>query len=133
MSRAIIYATNSNNQTVGIGGIVSPGTVVRRYGCNCQLSGNGIVISGTGYYDISATVTLTPTAAGTVTASIYQDGVPLQGATASATVAAVDTTVTLPVIGVARLMCCNSASNLTMVIEGVESDISRYTIKVEKT
>jgi len=30
-------------------------------------------------------------------------------------------------------MCCNSASNLTMVIEGVESDIVRYTVRVEKT
>lgn len=133
MSRSVINTANANNQTVGIGGIISPGGVVRRYGCNCQLSGNAITITGTGYYDISASITLTPSAAGTVTVTAYQDGVPLQGATASETVAAVDSTVNLTVIGMARLINPNAGSNITLVLTGVESDIVNVAEKVIKT
>jgi len=133
MSRAVLYTANSNNQTVGINGIISPGGVVRRYGCNIQLSGNAVTLTGTGYYDISASITLVPSAAGTVTVTAYQDGIPIQGATASATVAAVDTSVALPVIGMARLVNPNAGSNITFVLTGVESDISNFALKIIKT
>lgn len=133
MSRAVIYVSNSNNQTVSENGIISLGGVVRRYGCNCQLNGNAITLTGTGYYDISASITLVPSAAGTVTVTAYQDGVPLQGATASATVAGASTSVNLSVIGIARLICPNAGSNLALVLTGVESDISNVALKVIKT
>ena len=126
MSRAVLYTANSNNQTVGINGIISPGGVVRRYGCNIQLSGNAVTLTGTGYYDISSSITLVPVTA-------YQDGIPIQGATASATVAAVDTSVALPVIGMVRLINPNAGSNITLVLTGVESDISNVTLKIIKT
>ena len=68
-----------------------------------------------------------------MTVTAYQDGIPIQGATASATVAAVDTSVALPVIGMVRLINPNAGSNITLVLTGVESDISNVTLKIIKT
>ena len=95
MSKSMIYTVNSSVQNVLDGGQISLGTVVRRFGCNCELSGNGIVIEGVGYYKIDVAATVIPSEIGTATLSAYKDGVEIPGASTSAEVTAADTAVAL--------------------------------------
>lgn len=91
------------------------GTVVRRFGRNIQLSGNGILIDGEGYYDVDASVTLTPAAAGDYTVALYEDGVAVPGVTQTITaVAAAAIAFNIPAL--VRLQCCNSSASLTLVL-----------------
>ena len=59
------------------------GAIIRRFGRNVQLDGQGINLIGSGYYDLDASLSFTPTAAGPVTIQYFQDGVAVPGATAT--------------------------------------------------
>ena len=88
-----IYVVNTTTGTsIDIGGTYVPSTVIRRYGKYCQLGGNGVSIGncqgGAGYYDIDANVSVAATATGNITATLFKDGAPVQGATAIATATA---------------------------------------------
>lgn len=132
MSKAFIYTVNQSAQSVAANGVVSPGSVIRRFGCNLHLSGNGIQVQGPGFYSLDACVVCTPSAAGTVSATLLKDGVPISGASASATVAAANTTVTLPIMTAIRENCCSdSASAITCVIS-VSASVSNFTFRAEK-
>ena len=72
MSRSLIQTANQSQQTVAAGSIISLGSVLRRFGCNCRLNGNAIEIEGEGYYKVEATVTAAPTAAGNVTVAFFE-------------------------------------------------------------
>lgn len=86
--KSALYAINNSVVSLPDGGTYAPATVVRRYGQNYQLQGNGITLTGPGYYDIAAGATLSGSAAGTITLTAYQDGVAIPGMTASQTVKA---------------------------------------------
>ena len=91
------------------------GTVNRRFGRNIQLSGNGILIDGAGYYDVDASVTVTPAAAGIYTVQLYKDGVAVPGALQSVTAVA-DAAISFNIPALVRLQCCDSSSTLTLVL-----------------
>lgn len=91
------------------------GTTIRRFGCNTKLSGNGILIDGEGYYDVDASVTLTPAAAGDYTVTLYRDGVAVPGATQTITAAAA-ASIAFNIPSLVRLQCCNSSASLTLVL-----------------
>lgn len=91
------------------------GTVIRRFGQNVQLSGNGILLDGEGYYDVDASVTLTPVAAGDYTVSLFRDGVAVPGARQTVTAAA-NAAISLNIPALVRLQCCNSSAVLTLVL-----------------
>ena len=65
---------------VAVDGVIPLGSLIRRYGCDVALNGNAVNITGAGYYDVDASVTVTPAAAGIVTISLYKDGVAVPGA-----------------------------------------------------
>ena len=44
MSKSALYVANTSNQTVQVDGIITPGTIVRRFGPNLGLAGNAINI-----------------------------------------------------------------------------------------
>ena len=134
MAKSAIYTVNLASQTVAVNGVIDPGMVVRRFGCNLNLSGNAINVSGPGYYDVDANFTISPTAIGTVTVSVYKDNVLVPGMTASETVAAVSTSVNLSIDGLIREMCscCDETSNLTFVLSGVPATVANTAIVVEK-
>lgn len=132
-----IYVVNTTTGTsIGIGGTYVPSTVIRRYGKYCQLGGNGVSIGncqgGAGYYDIDASVSVVATAVGEVTATLYKDGAPVQGATASATATAIGDIVTLPITALVRLNCDCDTANLTVVIEGQAVTTQNLAFVVEK-
>lgn len=133
----MVYVVNSGPQTVLENGVVLPGALVHSNGCvgGCPYGGvsaTGIQVRGAGLHDIDGTITLIPAAAGTITVTLYADGVQVPGAVASATVAAEDTTVTLPLVGCLRKVCCNSGiSNITCVLSA-EATVNNYAVKIVK-
>ena len=131
MSRSLIQTANSSDQNVANNGIIGLGQVLRRYGCNCRLNGDAIEIEGTGYYTVSATVTVTPTDAGDVFAAIYKDGVAVTAANSTQT-AAVGDTVTLPLETTLRLGCCDTASSITLVLTSGEGVVNNVSMRVQK-
>ena len=84
MANSAIF-TVSTNSAVAANGIVPLGTVIRRFGCNTALEGDSITCYGRGYYEVNASVTMTPVAAGTIGVQLYQDGVAVPGGMAYAT------------------------------------------------
>lgn len=130
--KSLIYTAMQTPTAVAVNGIIPLGTIVRRYGCNCNLNGNGVSINGSGYYDADVSVTAVPAAAGTVTVQLLKDGVAIPGATASATVAAADTAVTLAFPASVRLGCCSTGSVLTLLLTGAASTVNNAAVRVEK-
>lgn len=114
--KSAIYAVNtSDGATLAAGSVYAPNQVVRRFGPSCQMAGNGITISGAGYYSIDATVTINASAAGAVTAALYLDGVGIPGAVGSAVAAAAGDAVTIPLTALVRLNCDCQESVITVV------------------
>lgn len=134
MSRSLIQVVNTSSQAVAVGGTVSLGTALRRYGCNLRLNGDAIEADGAGYYTIDGAVTVAPTAAGVVTVAVYVDGLPLAGATASANVATGGNAVTLPLFGTIRQgCCCDAANSITVVLVAGAGNVSNISLRVEKS
>lgn len=129
--KALLYAVNNALPTVPASGTIPFGTVIRRFGCNIQLAGSGVTLSGSGYYDIDVHVTASPTAAGTITVTLLKDGVVVPGASAAETVATAGDTVSLSFPAVVRLTC-EDTSTLSIVLSGAEAVINNASIVVEK-
>lgn len=133
MSRSLIQVTNQSMQNVALNSIISLGSVLRRFGCNIRLSGNGIEVIGEGYYTISGTVTVAPTAAGTVSVAVYNNGMQIPGAIASGTAAVAGDPVTLPLETTIRQgCCCDSADNITLVLLEGAGEVSNVSLRIEK-
>ena len=133
MSRSLIQTANQSIQAVAANSIISLGAVQRRFGCNCRLSGNAIELSGEGYYTIDANVTVAPTAAGTVTVALFENGVQIPGAIASGTAAAAGDPVTLPLETTIRQgCCCDSADQITCVLLEGPGTVENISLRAEK-
>lgn len=131
MSKSLLYGVNRTQQTVVVGDNVDFGNIVRRYGCNLNMSGGEVVVTGEGYYNIDSSITFVAGAAGIATITLLRDGSIIPGAEASQTVAEGDTiTLTVPP-SVIRQKCCGE-STITAVISGVTGVISNATIRVVK-
>ena len=134
MSKSAIYTVNTSAQSVAVNGIINPGTIIRRFGPNLTLSGNAIQISGSGYYDIDASFTVAPTAAGTVTITAYNDGVIIPGATASASTGTTGNPINISLSSLVRQSCpcCEGLSSLTFVLTGAAASVTNSAIVIEK-
>lgn len=128
--KSLIYSNNASSQTVATGGIVNFGSAVRKYGCNCYMSGGNVNVRGSGYYETNVGVTFTAGGNGTATIALYKNGIAIQGATASLTVTA-DSVYSLNATAIIRELCCNE-STITAVITGVTTTITNATIEVKK-
>lgn len=116
---------------VAVDGVIPLGSLIRRYGCDVALNGNAVNITGAGYYDVDASVTVTPAAAGTVTITLYKDGVAVPGATASETAAA-NGTVNLCIPALVRQVCCAEGSALTLVLTGAAATVNNVALRVQR-
>lgn len=116
---------------VAVDGVIPLGSLIRRYGCDVAINGNAVNITGAGYYDVDASVTVTPAAAGTVTVTLYKDGVAVPGATASETAAA-NGTVDLNIPALVRQVCCAAGSALTLVLTGVAATVNNVALRVQR-
>ena len=129
--KSALYAAMQTPSAVAVGGVIPLGSLIRRYGCDVALNGNAVNITGAGYYDADASVTVTPAAAGTVTVTLYKDGVAVPGATASATAAA-NGTVDLSIPALVRQVCCAEGSALTLVLAGAAATVNNVALRVQR-
>ena len=95
------------------------------------ISGNTVNITGAGYYDVDASVTVAIAAAGTVTATLFKDGVAVPGATASASGAA-GAPVVLAFPALVRQACCASGAALTLVLTGAAATVNNVAMRVQR-
>lgn len=128
--KSAIYTVNTNPGTIAVGGVVPVGNIVRRFGCNLDVSGSGIETRGNGYYKTTVSISFNGIAAGTATIQLYKDGVPVPGALAIRTVAA-NTAYTIDFPGMTRNYDDNS-SILTLVLTGASVDVTNVAMLVEK-
>ncbi|MCQ2427723.1 MAG: hypothetical protein MJ137_04895 [Clostridia bacterium] len=103
---------------------MSPGTIVRRYGTGIDLMGNGIALSGTGYYKVDISVTLAATAIGLVGFELLKDGLPVVGATAVETATGGGDTINLSTSAIVRNVCCAAPSVLTVTLTDGAANIN---------
>lgn len=127
--KSALYTAMQTPTAIPVDGILPLGSIIRRYGCDANLNGNAVNITNAGYYDVS--VTVSPTAAGTVTVTLVKDGVPIPGATASAAAAA-GAPVTLAFPALVRQACCASGSALTLVLTGAAATVSNVALRVQR-
>lgn len=130
MSKSIIYTTNVTANAVAVGDLIPLGSTSRRYGCNLRQDGNGITATGAGYYLVTMSATVAPTAAGAVTITGQKDGVAIIGATATSTAAAGAAT-DLAFSTVVRNIGCDS-SILSFVLTGAAATVSNFAVSVVK-
>lgn len=110
-------------------------TIVRRRGCDINLSGNSVAITdcGSNYYLVIVTATFTAPVAGIVTLNLQQNGVNVTGATASTTVTTENTEVrSLSFPAIIRTFNSQSIDNLSIVNAGVAATFSNIAMTVEK-
>ena len=115
--KSLIYTALTSPTAVLADGIIPLGAIVRRYGCALAANGNGINVNEPGYYDIKASITVLPTVAGTITATVLADGVPIPGATATGTAAAADDAVNLSIASVLRKCGCECPQTITVQLD----------------
>lgn len=130
MSKSAIYTANAVASTVAVGDLIPLGSTSRRYGCNLRQDGNGITATGAGYYLVTMSATVAPTAAGAVTITGQKDGVAIIGATATSTAAAGAAT-DLAFSTVVRNIGCDS-SILSFVLIGAAATVSNFAVSVVK-
>lgn len=136
MSRSAIYVVNNSTQEVVVDGTINPGSIIRRFGPGVGVSANGIQIDGLGYYILDSSITLAPTAAGEVTVTVFNNGIAIPGATATATAAAADDVVNLSINALIRETgCCyynNGPASLTFVVTGTGASVTNIASRVVK-
>lgn len=119
--QSAIYTTNEN-VSVGANATIPFGSIVRRYGKSCQLSGSGINLLGSGYYNVSCSVSFTPTATGPVTIQLMQGDTMVGSATSQGTASE---PVNITAIALVRNCGCTANSVLTATSSAAgEADIS---------
>lgn len=118
MSKALIYTANTAGADVAIGNTIPVGSIIRRYGRCIDATGSAINLTDAGYYLVDVSATVTAAVAGNVALALTQNGVPVPGARAAATITTVDTQVeTMDISAVIRVMCCANA-NLSVLVDG---------------
>lgn len=128
--KSALYAVNNQSQIIENNSNINFGTIVRRFGSNCNLSGGNVIINGTGYYDIDTNFIFTPTTDGIISIGIYKDGTLIPGAFINLTVVIGNTySITIPAIIRETCLC---ESTLSVRINNVDAVFSNASISVEK-
>ncbi|MBQ8616258.1 MAG: hypothetical protein IJ418_02215 [Clostridia bacterium] len=125
-----IYTVMNTPAAVAAGGTVPLGTIIRRFGCGLDLNGNGVTLLPAGYYKADVNLTVLPTAAGAITATLLVDGVAYPGAVATGTPTAAGAAVNLNIPALIRNVCAG-AHTLTVVLD-VAATVNNAAVAVVK-
>ena len=132
--KSAIYTTNNTGTSITVTNSIPVqvpyGAIVRRFGQCVQLQGDSIQCCGAGYFDVDQILTVTPTAAGPITARLFQDGQPVRGASITLT-GALNTPIALPIKALVRNCGCDCDSVLTTTISG-SCVVNSFSAVVEK-
>ena len=130
MSKSVLYAANSSTQSVSTGSVVNFGSIVRRYGRNCDLQNGTAIVRGEGYYSVDCNFTFATAAAGTVLVTLYKNGLAIPGATTSFSTTANAETNSVTIPAMFRHGCCAETS-ITAVVTGTAT-LNSASIRVVK-
>lgn len=141
MARAMGYYTYTGVQEVAAGNILPLTNTIRQYGQCIRLNGNSIKLRSScgcngvdraaGYYTVSVNATLTASAVGPVTVSLYQDGNLVPGAVQTSSAAA-DGIVNFGFTAPVRVFCNQSESTLTVYVNGQQVNTMNVAVEVVK-
>ena len=112
--KSLIHTALTSPTAVAADGIIPLGSIVRRYGCALAANGNGVNVMQPGCYGIKASITVLPTAAGAITATVLKDGVAIPSATATGTATAAGDAVNLSIVSAPRKCGCGCPDLLTV-------------------
>lgn len=129
--KSAVFTAMQTPTVVAVNGDVPLGSLIRRYGNDIELNGNAVNLTGAGYYDVDASISIAPIAAGTVTVTLFKDGVPVPGANASAALAA-GTVGDLNITALVRQVCCAAGTALTLVLSGAAATVSNVALRVRR-
>ena len=112
--KSVLYTAMTVPVSVAAGGVVPLGAIVRRFGNAIRVDGNAITLLEPGYYAISVNMTVDPLAASAVTARVEENGVPVAGATVTATPAAIGDDTPLQIPSAVVRVYCNGTKTITV-------------------
>lgn len=78
-----LLTSNTSASVVTANGVIPLGNAIHGYG-RIRVDGNGITIGGGGYYKFIANVSASVTGTDALTVQLYENGVPVSGAVATA-------------------------------------------------
>lgn len=141
MAKSLGYYTYTGVEEVAAGSALPLTNTVRQFGRCIRLNNNNILLrsscscngkeAATGYYTVSVNATLTASAEGTVTVSLYQDGNLVTGAVQTSSAAEngiVNFGFTAPV----RVFCGQNESTLTVYVNGQQVNTMNVAVEVVK-
>lgn len=133
--KSAIYTINNTNISVTVPANSTAqipfGSIVRRFGQYINLDGDSIICCDSGYFDVEASLTVSPTTVGSITAQLYQDGVAVPGAFATEAVATANVPVALPITALVRNCGCHCSSTLTIRVN-TSCTVNNLAVVVEK-
>lgn len=133
--KSLIDVATTSSSAVVTNGTLPLATIVRRRGCDVNLSGNSVAITdcGSNYYLVIVTATFTAPVAGVVTLNLQQNGVNVTGATASSTITTATTEVrSLSFPAIIRTFNSRGIDSLSIVNSGVGATFSNIAMTVNK-
>lgn len=110
-------------------------TVVRRRGCDVNLSGNSVALTdcGSNFYLVNVTATFTAPVAGVISLALQQNGTAVTGATASTTITTASTEVrSLSFAAIVRTYNSAGIDSLSIVNTGLAATFSNIDMTVVK-
>lgn len=142
MAKSLGYYTYTGVQEVAAGSVLPLVNTVRQYGNCIRLRNNSIALVGScscngtseraaGYYTVSVNATLTASAEGAVTVSLYQDGQLVPGAVQTTTAAA-DGVVNFGFTAPVRVYCGRSESVLSVYVNSQNVNTMNVAVEVVK-
>lgn len=133
--KSLINVATTTSSSVVANGILPLTTIVRRRGCDVNLSGNSVAITdcGSNYYLVTVTATFTAPIEGVVTLNLQQNGTNVTGATGSTTITTATTEVrSISFSAIVRTFNTSGIDSLSVVNSGVAATFSNIDVDVIK-
>lgn len=133
--KSLISVATTTSSSVLAGGTLPLATIVRRRGCDVNLSGSTVALTDTGsnFYLVNVTATFTAPVAGVVSLALQQNGTAVPGATASTTVTTAATEVrSLSFAAIVRTFNGSAIDALSVVNTGVAATFTNIAVSVVK-
>lgn len=133
--KSLINVATTTSTSVLAGATLPLATVVRRRGCDVNLSGNSVALTdcGSNFYLVNVTATFTAPVAGVISLALQQNGTAVTGATASTTITTASTEVrSLSFAAIVRTYNSAGIDALSIVNTGLAATFSNIDMTVVK-
>lgn len=133
--KSLINVATTTSTSVLAGATLPLATVVRRRGCDVNLSGNSVALTdcGSNFYLVNVTATFTAPVAGVISLALQQNGTAVTGATASTTITTASTEVrSLSFAAIVRTYNSAGIDSLSIVNTGLAATFSNIDMTVVK-